>query len=245
LDTLGFASVQGMIFLGLSAMIPGAHPPPCTRDQCAPPDARHLVWLLAGFASQSIGAGGVRPCSMAFGVDQFSRRPKERRSRILQAYFNAYYASAGVAFMVAITVIVYVQDNVGLTVPACLMPLSTVSFLLGPRLYIKERGDKKMLCGIGDAVVAAVKNSRARLPAKTDDGVYHHVKDCKLTVPTDRLRFLNKACMISADGVDASAALGREGNSENKKLCTVDQVEQLKSAIRACSRSGRPPSSSP
>jgi solute carrier family 15 (peptide/histidine transporter), member 3/4 len=231
MDCFRFLYSQGMNFLWLSAMIPGARPPPCTGEQCAPPGARHLVWLLAGFAFLSTGAGGVRPCSMAFGADQFSRHPKERRSRILQAYFNAYYASVGVAFTVAVTVIVYVQDNVGwnvgFAVPMGLMLLSTVSFLLGSGLYIKENGNKRMLCGIGDAVVAAIKNSRARLPEKTDDGVYHHLKDCKLTVPTDRLRFLNKACMISADAADSE----REGNSR-KKLCTVDQVEQLKSAIR-------------
>lgn len=110
-------SLQGIVFLWLSAMIPGARPPPCgvglAGEQCAPPGPRHLAWLIAGFTFLSIGAGGIRPCSMAFGADQFSRHPKERRSRILQAYFNAYYASIGVAFTVAVTVIVYVQDNVG------------------------------------------------------------------------------------------------------------------------------------
>ncbi|XP_062204829.1 protein NRT1/ PTR FAMILY 1.2-like [Phragmites australis] len=236
------ACLIGIVFLWLSATIPGARPPPCNGEQCAPPGARHLAWLLAGFAFLSIGAGGVRPCSMAFGADQFSRHPKERRARILQAYFNAYYASIGVAFAVAVTVIVYVQDNVGwsvgFAVPMGLMLLSTVSFLLGSGLYIKEKGDKQMLSGIGDAVVAAIKNYGARLPAKTDDGVYHHLKDCKLTVPTDHLRFLNKACMIRGtkeedapgNGADASAS-ERHGN-KGKRLCTVDQVEQLKSAIR-------------
>ncbi|KAK3165513.1 hypothetical protein QOZ80_1AG0034090 [Eleusine coracana subsp. coracana] len=234
----------GMVFLWLSAMIPGARPPPCTGNvehQCAPPGAHHLVWLLAGFAFLSLGASGVRPCSMAFGADQFSRHPKERRSRILQAYFNAYYASVGVAFTVAVTVIVYVQDNVGwsvgFAVPVCLMLLSTLCFLLGSGLYIKEKGDKRMLCGIGDAVVAAVQNSRARLPEETRDGVYHHLKDCKLTVPTDQLRFLNKACMVSADAGAADSERqvvnsGGKKKKKKKKLCTVDQVEQLKSAIR-------------
>ncbi|KAL6614473.1 hypothetical protein ACP70R_036743 [Stipagrostis hirtigluma subsp. patula] len=242
---LGTASCfVGMVFLWLSATIPGARPPPCNGNQCAPPGARHLAWLLAGFAFLSVGAGGVRPCSMAFGADQFSRHPKERRSRILQAYFNAYYASIGVAFTIAVTAIVYVQDNVGwsvgFAVPMGLMLLSTVTFLLGSRLYIKEKGDKQMLSGIGDAVVAAIRNRGARLPAKTDDGVYHHLKDCKLTVPTDRLRFLNKACMIRGseeedapgNGVDAAASERHGDGDGGRRLCTVDQVEQLKSAIR-------------
>ncbi|CAO2194765.1 unnamed protein product [Urochloa humidicola] len=227
------ACLIGMVFLWLSATIPGARPPPCNHgeQQCAPPAARHLAWLLAGFAFLSLGAGGVRPCSMAFGADQLSRHPKERRSRILQAYFNAYYASIGVAFTVAVTAIVYLQDNVGwsvgFAVPMGLMLLSTVSFFLGSGLYIKEKGRRQMLSGIGAAVAAAVRNHRARLPANTGDAVYHHLKDSKLTVPTDRLRFLNKACMTTEE--DSASNSGRR---RRRRVCTVDQVEQLKSAIR-------------
>ena len=184
-----------MVFLWLSATIPGARPPPCNAgERCAPPGARHLAWLLSGFAFLSLGAGGVRPCSMAFGADQFSRHPKEQRSRILQAYFNAYYASIGVAFTIAVTAIVYLQDNVGWSVGFAvsmgLMLLSTASFLLGSGLYIKEKGKRQMFSGIGAAVGAAIRNHRARLPAKTGDGVYHHLKDSKLTVPTDQLRYV-------------------------------------------------------
>ena len=43
-----------------------------------------------------------------------------------------------------------------------------------------------MFSGVG----AAITNHRARLPAKTGDGVYHHRKDSKLTVPTDQLRYV-------------------------------------------------------
>ncbi|PUZ54666.1 hypothetical protein GQ55_5G150200 [Panicum hallii var. hallii] len=239
------ACLIGMVFLWLSATIPGARPPPCNDgEQCAPPGARHLAWLLSGFAFLSLGAGGVRPCSMAFGADQFSRHPKEQRSRILQAYFNAYYASIGVAFTIAVTAIVYLQDNVGWSVGFAvsmgLMLLSTVSFLLGSGLYINEKGKRQMFSGIGAAVGAAIRNHRARLPAKTGDGVYHHLKDSKLTIPTDQLRFLNKACMVCATKEDtdspsnsaASAAAPERHGRSGKRLCTVDQVEQLKSAIR-------------
>ncbi|XP_066312606.1 protein NRT1/ PTR FAMILY 1.2-like isoform X2 [Miscanthus floridulus] len=236
------ACLIGMVFLWLTATVPGARPPECNSgDQCTPPGTRHLAWLLAGFAFLSLGAGGVRPCSMAFGADQFLRHPKQRRLRILQAYFNAYYASIGVAFTVAVTAIVYLQDNVswnvGFAVPMGLMLLSTVSFFLGSSLYIKEKGKRQMFAGIGSAVSAAIRNRRARLPDKTVDGVYHHLKDCKLAVPTDKLRFLNKACLLRGTKEDAlcngsdAAASERHGH-DGKRPCTVDQVEQLKSAIR-------------
>ncbi|KAG8055334.1 hypothetical protein GUJ93_ZPchr0001g30298 [Zizania palustris] len=234
------ACLIGIVFIWLSTMIPGARPPPCNMklspEKCSPPGLKHMAWLLAGFAFMSIGAGGVRPCSIAFGADQFSRHPRERRARILQVYFNAYYGSMGVAFMVAVTVVVYVQDNfgwkVGIAVPMGLMLLSAASFLLGSGLYIKDKGSNGMFAGIGAAVAAAVRNRGALLPAKTEDGVYHHLKDCKLTVPTDRLRLLNKACMISNTKEGAPSINGDVDGSSDGRLCTVDQVEQLKSAIR-------------
>ena len=65
-----------MVSLWLSTTILGTRPPPV---------ARQIAWLLSGFAFMSLGAGGVQPCSMAFGADPFLRHPKEQRSGILQA----------------------------------------------------------------------------------------------------------------------------------------------------------------
>lgn len=48
----------------------------------------------------------------------------------------------------------------------------------------------------------------------------------------DLFRFLNKACMISNTKEDKSGSGGADGISDRGRLCTVDQVEQLKSAIR-------------
>ena len=49
-----------------------------------------------------------------------------------------------------------------------------------------------MFIAIGSAVGEAIRNHRARLPDKTVNvnGVYHHLKDCKLAVPTDKLRYV-------------------------------------------------------
>ncbi|RLM94148.1 protein NRT1/ PTR FAMILY 1.2-like isoform X5 [Panicum miliaceum] len=173
------------------------------RSASAPMQRRRAVRAAGGEAPRVAAlrlrvpvAGRRRRPAVLHGVRRgpVLEAPKEQRSRILQAYFNAYYASIGVAFTIAVTAIVYLQDNVGWSVGFAvsmgLMLLSTVSFLLGSGLYIKEKGKRRMFSGIGAAVGAAIGNHRARLPAKTGDGVYHHLKDSKLTVPTDQLSWV-------------------------------------------------------
>ncbi|KAK1313226.1 putative peptide transporter [Acorus calamus] len=101
----------------------------------------------------SIGAGGIRPCSLAFGVDQLyhdatdEKTDDPKRERLLQSFFNWYYASVGLSIMVAVTVVVYIQDSlgwkVGFGVPTLLMLVSAVLFLLGSSLYVKVGPKRK------------------------------------------------------------------------------------------------------
>ncbi|KAE8709922.1 RNA-binding family protein isoform 1 [Hibiscus syriacus] len=102
-------------------------------EPCASPKAAQLALLFSFFALMSIGAGGIRPCSLAFGADQFYNPSDPNNNRVLQSFFNWYYASVGLAIMIAITIIVYIQDKagwiIGFRVPAGLMFLSTVMFL--------------------------------------------------------------------------------------------------------------------
>lgn len=186
-----------MVLLWLTAMLPGSRPPACdlALQSCQSPGHSQLALLFSAFALMSIGSGGIRPCSIAFGADQFDRPDNPRNERILQTFFNWYYVSIGVSVIIAVTVIVYIQDRmgwkVGFGVPALLMALSIILFLLGSSLYIKLRGDNSMLTGLAQAVVANVRNRRLVLPSSdTADCRYHHKKSSKIMAPTENLRYI-------------------------------------------------------
>ncbi|PIA64873.1 hypothetical protein AQUCO_00100384v1 [Aquilegia coerulea] len=68
-------SLLGMILLWLTAMIPQAKPPPCEAlsKSCKSSSTAQLAFLFASFVLMSIGAGGIRPCSLAFGADQWDK----------------------------------------------------------------------------------------------------------------------------------------------------------------------------
>ncbi|KAL6221842.1 hypothetical protein ACLB2K_005234 [Fragaria x ananassa] len=122
----------GMVLLWLTAIFPQARPPHCdakSGEKCVPPSYAQLMLLFSAFGLMSIGSGGIKPCSLAFGADQLYKPENPKSAKILQSFFNWYYASVGISVMVAVTVIVYIQDSAGLIVgfgvPAGLMLLST------------------------------------------------------------------------------------------------------------------------
>ncbi|XP_018673536.1 protein NRT1/ PTR FAMILY 1.2-like [Musa acuminata AAA Group] len=230
-----FVSLIGMALLWLTAVVPGAQPPACghANDDCASPTSSQLAFLFAAFAVMSVGSGGVRPCSLAFGADQLDQKGAPQNERTLQTFFNWYYASVGISIIVAVTVIVYVQDYkgwaVGFGVPVVLMAISAALFLLGSPFYIKFKANKSILAGLAQVIVVSLKNRHIVLPPDTNHVRFHNKKGSKLTVPTKKLRFLNKACVIRNQEKD----LNPDGTASNAwNLCTVEQVEVLKSVVR-------------
>lgn len=229
------SSLLGMILLWLTAMIPEARPGPCdprTPQLCKSASSFQHFLLYASFGLISIGAGGIRPCSLAFGADQLDKRDNPKNERVLERFFNWYYASASLSVVIALTGIVYIQDHagwkVGFGVPAILMFLSASLFLLASSLYIKQTVRMSLFTSFLQVIRVSYKNRKLALPPHDSDGWYHHQKDSIHYVPTDKLRFLNKACIIrkpediTSDGVATNPWT----------LCTVDQVEELKILIR-------------
>ncbi|KAH7857258.1 hypothetical protein Vadar_010646 [Vaccinium darrowii] len=105
----------GMALLWLTTVIPQARPPPCYQPSsiCISPITLQLILLCSSFSLMSIGAGGIRSSSLAFGADQLEQHDCRKNPRALEIYFSWYYVSTTFSIDVAITCIVYIQDNIG------------------------------------------------------------------------------------------------------------------------------------
>ncbi|KAI3806865.1 hypothetical protein L1987_22782 [Smallanthus sonchifolius] len=198
-------SLMGMILLWLTTMIQGAKPPPCNvrvPHLCESPTPMQYTLLFSAFALISLGSGGVRPCSLAFGADQMACRDNPKRDRALESFFGWYYSTAIMAIMIAFTGIVYIQDHhgwrVGFGVPVVLMFCSTIFFVVAYPLYYKIKVEKSLLTSF-----------------------------CQVTTPTKTLRFLNKACIPSKP-----EDMSKEAAKDPWSICAVDQVEELKALIK-------------
>ncbi|KAJ8539290.1 hypothetical protein K7X08_013542 [Anisodus acutangulus] len=232
---IGFGSIfsfLGTILLWLTAMIPKARPSHCdlSTHACKSATPAQYTLLVSSFMLMSIGAGGVRPCSLAFGANQFDKRDNPDNKRVLETYFNWYYASAMISVLIAMTGIVYIQDHmgwkVGFAVPAIIMFFSGLLFFLASPLYIKEKVGKNLFSRFVQVIVVSYKNRKLTYPAQNSG--YHHNNGSEFFVPSSKLRFLNKACIIkSPEDVKQDGVAVDPWN-----LCTVEQVEELKSLIR-------------
>ncbi|KAL4559985.1 hypothetical protein LXL04_032133 [Taraxacum kok-saghyz] len=222
-------SLMGMILLWLTTVLKGAKPPVCNikvPGSCASPTPPQYGLLFLSFTFMSIGAGGVRPCSLAFGADQIDCKDNPKRERVLESFFGWYYATAIVAVLIAFTGIVYIQDHqgwrVGFGIPVVLMFCSTLFFVIAYPLYYNVKVEKSMFTSFCKVISIAWKNRKLKLPSSNDSQWYNE-DATKVNIPTDTLRFLNKACLIR----NPEAIL-----KDPLTICTVEQVEELKALIK-------------
>ncbi|MBA0781898.1 hypothetical protein Gotri_002779 [Gossypium trilobum] len=183
-------------------------PPQCPAEQqlhghCISPSKAQLGVLLTGLGLLSIGTGGIRPCSIPFGIDQFDPTTEEGAKGI-NSFFNWYYTTFTLVILLTLTLVVYIQDSVswvlGLGIPTLLMAASIVLFLIGTRIYVHEFG------------------------VFYDPPLKEYVLS-KLPL-TYQFRFLNKAAITTKNDLED------DGSPKKWWLCSIQDVEEVKCLIR-------------
>ncbi|XP_071918171.1 protein NRT1/ PTR FAMILY 1.2 [Coffea arabica] len=228
-------SLLGMALLWLTAMIPQAKPPPCHESNkiCSSATSFQLFLLCSCFGLMSIGFGGITSSSLAFGADQLQKAGGHNNGRALESYFSWYYALCTISILIAYTCIVYAQESlgwqVGFGIPVMLMLLSTLSFSLASHLYVKLKAKSSLIVEMLQVAVASYRKRHIELSTESSKLLCHHHRGPSICLPSEKLRFLNKACII----IDPEKDLTTDGKAADPwSLCTVNQVEDLKSILR-------------
>ncbi|KAI3683896.1 hypothetical protein L1987_84411 [Smallanthus sonchifolius] len=145
--------------------------------------------IFGAFVSDSylVGSGCVRPCSLAFGADQLEQHNNQR---LIDSYFNWYYATATISTVIGSTVVVYIQDRfgwrVGFAVPVLFMFCSALMFILGSSLYVKVKVNESPYSGFIQVLIMAFKNRRIRL---LPHDCYNHSNEMDRVELTHNLRW--------------------------------------------------------
>ncbi|XP_073148648.1 protein NRT1/ PTR FAMILY 1.2-like isoform X2 [Henckelia pumila] len=230
--TIGFGSIicfLGLILLWATTLFPNTKPH--RSDESGTPQL--FVFLCGALGLIAIGSGGVRSSSIAFGANQLRKGNFKKASCVEDSYFGWYYVSYTFSALVAYTCVVYIQDNlgwrVGFAVPALLMLVAVFCFVSASPWYIKPDSKTSLVTDLVKVVVASYRNRHFKQSDATDV-VYYHKNGLSNIPPSRKLRFLNKACMFDEETHHDAMANGIATNSWN--LCTVDQVEELKSLLR-------------
>ncbi|XP_043717728.1 protein NRT1/ PTR FAMILY 8.1-like [Telopea speciosissima] len=222
----------GMSLLTMSAAVPGLKPS-CNHDGvCHPTQSQVAVFFLAIYLI-ALGTGGIKPCVSSFGADQFDETDKDEKKK-KSSFFNFFYFSINIGALIASSVLVWIQMNVGwgwgFGVPAVAMAIAVVSFFSGTRLYRHQRPGGSPLTRILQVIVASFRKIRVKVPS--DESLLFETADQESAIQGSRkldhtkaMSFFNKAAVETLE--DRNKTLVNPW-----RLCTVTQVEELKSIIR-------------
>uniref|UniRef100_A0A453RXH1 Uncharacterized protein n=1 Tax=Aegilops tauschii subsp. strangulata TaxID=200361 RepID=A0A453RXH1_AEGTS len=167
--------VQGVTILTISTAAPGLRPPACTAEgggigTCSRASGAQLGVLYLALYLTALGTGGLKSSVSGFGSDQFDESDRTEKSQMMR-FFNWFFFFISLGSLLAVTVLVYVQDNLGRPwgYGACAASIAVglVVFLAGTRRYRFKKLAGSPLTQIAAVVVAAWRKRGVQLPTDT------------------------------------------------------------------------------
>ncbi|XVF10804.1 hypothetical protein REPUB_Repub07fG0215000 [Reevesia pubescens] len=239
--TIGiFAIVQatGVTILTISTIIPSLRPPKCSREDsastCTPASGMQLIILYLALYLTALGTGGLKSSVSGFGSDQFDESDPEEKSQMTN-FFNWFFFFINIGSLGSVTILVYIQDNLGREwgygICACAIVIGLVVFLSGTRRYRFKKLVGSPLTQIAAVFIAAWRKRHLELPSdpsllfNIDDAAEGLKKKKKQKLPRSKqFRFLDKAA-IKNPSIPVP-----EANKWN--LATLTDVEEVKLVLR-------------
>uniref|UniRef100_A0A0E0G8V2 Major facilitator superfamily (MFS) profile domain-containing protein n=1 Tax=Oryza nivara TaxID=4536 RepID=A0A0E0G8V2_ORYNI len=212
-------AATGVSLLTVDTMVPGMRPPPCADARgagahlrCESARGGQLAMLYAALYTVAAGAGGLKANVSGFGSDQFDGGdPREERAMVF--FFNRFYFCISLGSLFAVTVLVYVQDNVGrgwgYGVSAVAMVLAVAVLVAGTPKYRYRRPEGSPLTVIGRVLATAWRKRRLPLPA--DAGELHGYHTSK---------------------ADLAASPAKTNQTSAAPAATVTEVEEVKMVVK-------------
>ncbi|CAN6328673.1 unnamed protein product [Urochloa humidicola] len=224
--------LAGMVLITLAVSLKSLHPQ-CTPDGgCAPATRQQVAFFYGALYTMAVGAGGTKPNISTFGADQFDDLdPRERAAKA--SFFNWWMFSSFTGGLVAVLVLVFVQENVGwgagYTIPTAGLALSLLLFYVGTPFYRHKPVHRDPAAGparlVARVLRAALANRRRHVPEMDAAGELHEHETAWYAAAgkrrlhrTPAFRFLDRAALRP------SAAA--EGGGDTS--CTVTEVEEVK-----------------
>ncbi|KAF8032841.1 hypothetical protein BT93_D1659 [Corymbia citriodora subsp. variegata] len=237
-----FATIQatGVTILTISTIIPSLRPPKCSSstDQCTPATATQLTVLYVALYTLALGTGGLKSSVSGFGSDQFDESDSKEQSQMVN-FFNWFFFFISIGSLAAVTVLVYIQDNLGRQwgygICACAIVIGLLVFLSGTRRYRFKKLVGSPLTQIAAVFVAAWKKRRVELPS--DTSLLFNVDDLpcdenamkkkKQALPhSKQFRFLDKAAIRLSETPNGVTVMNKWN------LSTLTDVEEVKLVLR-------------
>ncbi|KAF5812734.1 putative proton-dependent oligopeptide transporter family, MFS transporter superfamily [Helianthus annuus] len=230
-----FASIQtlGTGTLALSTKLPNLRPPPChANEECKEANGFQMGILYLALYLIALGTGGLKSSVSGFGTDQFDEKNEEEKTQMAY-FFNRFFFFISLGTLTAVTVLVYIQDEIGRSLAYAICTISMFVAILvilsGTKRYRYKKSAGSPIVSIFQVLVAAVKKRNMALPYDISM-FYENAPEGSRIHHTNQFRCLDKAAVVAEDDFvqngSGSAALNPW------KLCTVTRVEEVKMMAR-------------
>ncbi|KAH9322825.1 hypothetical protein KI387_017464, partial [Taxus chinensis] len=183
--TFSLVELIGLVILTIQAHYPSLKPPACNTATsvvgiCKQVEGGEAAMLYIGLYLVALGVGGVKGSLPVHGADQFDENHgKERKLR--SKFFNWFLFSMCAGSLLAVTFVVWVQENkgwqwgFGLSSISILLVLAF--FVLDTCKYRNRIPTGSPLTRIAQVIVAAVRKRRIGNQVSTDDTNYGSDKE--------------------------------------------------------------------
>ncbi|KAF3431405.1 hypothetical protein FNV43_RR26136 [Rhamnella rubrinervis] len=231
----------GLVTLTVQAHLPNLKPPECNPSnptRCQEVHGSKAAMLFLGLYLVALGVGGVKGSLPSHGAEQFDEsNPQGRKQR--STFFNYFVFCLACGGLIAVTFVVWVEDNKGwewgFGIATLSIFLSIPVFLAGSPLYRNKIPSGSPLTTIFKVLVAVLVNifvsksprnaiaSMATTPpspitTSEENNADNKTKKSTEQKPSESLMFLNRAAVTNP--VHSSLS------------CSMEQVEDVKIVLK-------------
>lgn len=115
----------------------------------------------------ALGTGGLKSSVSGFGTDQFDEKDDKEKAQMAY-FFNRFFFFISIGTLTAVTVLVYIQDEVGRSwaygVCSVSMLIAILIFLLGTKKYRYKKSSGSPIVHIFQVIFAAIRKRKMDLP---------------------------------------------------------------------------------
>ncbi|XP_050366913.1 protein NRT1/ PTR FAMILY 6.2-like [Argentina anserina] len=233
-----FSLIQalGTAALAISVKLPQLRPPHCdmttAKNNCKQANEFQMGFLYMALYIIALGTGGLKSSVSGFGTDQFDEKDDKEKAQMAY-FFNRFFFFISTGTLMAVTVLVYIQDQVdrswAYAICSISMFIAILVFLSGTKRYRYKKSKGSPIVQIFQVIVAATRKRKMTVPSDVAL-LYENYPEASRIGHTEQFRFLDKAAIVAEEESERNEPVGSVPNPW--KLCSVTRVEEVKMMVK-------------
>lgn len=151
--------------------MPELQPPPCDGPACKQANAFQMGILYLALSVTALGTGGLKSSVSGYATDQFDEKDDKEKAH-MASFFERFFFFISIGTLMAVTVLVYIQDrlsrSLGYGLCFASMAVSILLFLSGSRRYRYKKPAGSPILNILQVIVAAVRKRKMKPPSTVE-----------------------------------------------------------------------------